>query len=77
MRTDTVIAESLLGQGEALDCYNQKLQDAATTKAYLENDVMQQQIDIINGLSVAADKVDKYKKVFGECCENPQTQIIS
>jgi hypothetical protein len=27
--------------------------------------------------STAADKADKYKKVFGDCCDVVQTQIIS
>jgi hypothetical protein len=34
---DAVITDCILGNGEALDCYNQKLQDAATIEAGLEN----------------------------------------
>jgi len=75
--TDSVIVDALLGQGEALDCYNMKLQDAATVKAKLDNDALTQQMTIIDAQTTEADKADKYKKVFGTCCENPQTQIIS
>lgn len=37
MRTPSLVSEALLGQGEALDCYNQQLQDAAVTAADLNN----------------------------------------
>lgn len=73
LRTDSVVVDALLGQGEALDCYNQKLQDIAVNKAQLENDVMTQQQAIIDALDTATDKADKYKKVFGPCCEVPQS----
>lgn len=73
LRTDSVVVDALLGQGEALDCYNQKLQDIAVSKAQLENDAMTQQQAIIDDLDTATDKADKYKKVFGPCCEVPQS----
>ena len=72
LRTDSLVVDALLGQGEALDCYNMKLQDAATTKAQLDNDAFYQQMQIINGISGANDKADKYKKVFGPCCDVAQ-----
>ncbi len=46
-------------------------------KAKLDNDALTQQMNIVDGQSTEADKADKYKKVFGTCCENPQTQVIS
>jgi len=54
-----------------------KLQDAATIKAKLDNDALIQQMAIIDAQTTEADKADKYKKVFGTCCENPQTQTIN
>lgn len=72
LRTESVVCDALLGQGEALDCYNQKLQDIAVHKAQLENDALAQQQTIIEELSTAAEKADHYKKVFGPCCETPQ-----
>ncbi len=48
-----------------------------TKKAKLDNDALTQQMNIVDGQSTEADKADKYKKVFGTCCENPQTQVIS
>ena len=73
LRTDSVITEALLGQGEALDCYNQKLQEAATVDATLKNQATQQQISIINAITDPLKKAEMYKKVFGECCDTPQS----
>jgi hypothetical protein len=39
-RTSALVVDSLLGQGEALDCYNMKLQNEATISAKLNNDVL-------------------------------------
>lgn len=38
LRTDSLIVDAVLGQGEALDCYNTSLQQAAIRKAELENE---------------------------------------
>jgi len=77
MKTDSVVVDALLGQGEALDCYNIKLQNEAVVKARLENELLTQQKEIIEAQSTPADKADKYKKVFGDCCDVAQTQVIS
>ncbi len=50
-RTPALVVEALLGQGEALDCYNQKLQNEATITARLNNEVLVQMKEIINGIS--------------------------
>lgn len=76
IRTSSLVTEALLGKGEALDCYNQKLQNAAATKVHLDNLEQVQRIEIIEGITNATDKATNYKKVNGTCCENPQTQII-
>lgn len=73
LRTDSVVVDAVLGQGEALDCYNQHLQNIAVNKAQLENDILTQQLDVIENQADAATKADKYKKVFGSCCEVPQS----
>lgn len=73
MRTESVVCDALLGQGEALDCFNQQLQNIAVNKAQLENDVITQQLGVIEHLDTTAEKADKYKKVFGSCCEVPQS----
>ena len=72
LSTDSFITEALLGQGEALDCYNQKLQDAAAVKATLQNTVTQQQINTINSITDPLKKAEAYKKIFGDCCNTPQ-----
>lgn len=45
---DHVICEALLGQGEALDCYNSRLQEAAVQKAEQELQARQIELDMRN-----------------------------
>lgn len=80
LRTDSLISEALLGQGEALDCYNQKLQDAATVKAQLENrrlelenQRMEQAMQLLDLIPDPAMRAELYKKIFGDCCNVPQS----
>lgn len=73
VRTPALVVDALLGQGEALDCYNQKLQNEATITAQLDNHKLQQEMDIINAIPDPMEKAKLYKKVFGECCDVPQS----
>lgn len=73
LRTSAVVVDALLGQGEALDCYNQKLQDAAVVNAELNNDKLQQAIDTINAITDPVERANLYKKVFTDCCDTPQS----
>lgn len=75
LRTDSVIVDSLLGQGEALDCYNSRLQEAAANAAELENDKTEQAMAIINSIADAKDKAEAYRKVFGKCCEDKNMSV--
>ncbi len=72
MRTPSVIVDSVLGQGNALDFYNTRLQQAAVDSAIIENARKLQAIEIIQGLG-GPDKANLYKKVFGDCCDVPQS----
>ncbi len=74
MRTPSVVVDALLSPGEARDCYNIQLQEAANKQAHLENDKMEQAISIITELGSAKEKADLYQSVFKECnCdETPQ-----
>ncbi len=69
LRTPSVIVDALLGQGEALDCYNIQLQEAANKEAHLENDLTEQAMAILDGITDPEAKAALYKKVFGDCCE--------
>ncbi|BDD05852.1 hypothetical protein [Aureibacter tunicatorum] len=71
LRTPSVVVDALLGQGEALDCYNMKLQNEATVNAALNNQKIEQAIKVIDGIEDSADRAKLYKKVFGDCCEAP------
>ena len=70
MFTDSLIGDALLGAGEALDCFNQKAQDASTMGDYIRNvQSMQRLEDSIQGtannqlfatqqLDMGAQKID-------------------
>jgi hypothetical protein len=79
LRTDSVVVDALLGQGEALDCYNMRLQDEAATAAELKNaryeqETTQEQSKIdaalaaITAITDPAEKAEAWKKLFGDCC---------
>lgn len=79
LRTDSVIVDALLGQGEALDCYNSRLQDAAALAAeqqnarYLQETTQEQAehteaLNIIGQITDPIEKANAFKKMLGECC---------
>ena len=68
-----MIVDALLGQGEALDCYNQQLQEAAVVAAQLANRKIEQAIAVIDAIADPAEKARLYNNVFGTCCSTPQT----
>ena len=68
LRTDSVIADALMGQGEALDCFNQQAQNAIAVGENLKNLELMQKIALIEGITDPEQKAALYKKVFGECC---------
>lgn len=76
IRTSSLVVDALLGQGEALDCYNQKLQDAASINAHLTN---LENVQKINTIELMASDVrpDAYKKIFGDCCPTPQNVLCN
>ena len=45
--TDSVIVDSLLGQGEALDCFNAKIQEAMAEKASVDNETIKLQNQMV------------------------------
>ena len=72
LRTPAVIVDALLGQGEALDCYSQHLQEAAYDGAHLANRKLEQAIAVIDGIEDPAEKARLYNHVFGACCPTVQ-----
>ncbi len=87
LRTDSVIVDALLGQGEALDCYNMRLQDEAARASELRNDryaaETQQEADKVTSalaaIAAITDPVaqaEAYKKMFGTCCSTEDLSLI-
>lgn len=77
LRTPSLVVDAILGQGEALDCFNTKAQDAVAVGENVKNLELLQKLEILEGITDPDKKVEMYKKVFGTCCDVPQTQIIS
>ncbi len=77
LKTSSTVVDSLLGQGEALDCYNMKIQDADAIKSQIGNMELLQQLETILNIEDPIQRAEMYKKVYSLCCDTPQTQIIS
>jgi len=75
LKTDSVIVDSLLGQGEALDCYNARLQEAAADAAELENQKTTSALAIVAEISDPEKKTEAYRKLFGKCCEDKNLNV--
>lgn len=80
LRTDGIVADVFLGHGEALDCFNQKLQDEATKTEILKNQELeiknqqeQLKIDIVNAINDPIERVEAYQKLFMEKCLSSET----
>ncbi len=74
LRTPAVIVDALLGQGEALDCYNQQLQEAAFDGAHAANRKIEQAMAVIDAIQDPVEKARLYNHVFGTCCPTPQVE---
>lgn len=75
LRTDGIVADAFLGHGEALDCFNQKLQDEATKTEILKNEElalrnreMELKLKIIESISDSEKQTDAYQKMFMDNC---------
>ncbi len=66
LRTDSLIADCVLGQGAALDCFNAKLQNAISQKAYNENALMEAAISTLQELTDPNLKVELLKAILGK-----------
>jgi hypothetical protein len=65
LRTDSLIVDAILGQGDALDCFNLRIQDAEAERAYLQNAQMQVDMNIKQdemALKQAAQEMENYVK---------------
>ena len=70
--TISVIVDSLLGQGEALDCFNAKIQEASSNQLQLENNKMQLALNIIAHISDPVQQAEAYAKMFNPPIVPPQ-----
>jgi len=48
-----------------------------TINSQLDNIGILQQLENIQNIDDPAPRAELYKKVFGACCNTPQTQIVS
>ena len=73
-----MIVDAVLGQGEALDCFNSHTQNAKTQALYMDNEKAQLDqnrislaIDTLNAITDPAVRAEWFAKIF-----NPQVQNI-
>jgi hypothetical protein len=64
LRTDSLIVDALLGQGEALDCYSMKVQEADADKSILENERTRIALEILQGITDPVAKAEAFAKMF-------------
>lgn len=64
LRTPSVIAEALLGEGEALDAYNRDLQASAVAAARLQNDKLALGLETVRAVADPAQRPAAYAQVF-------------
>lgn len=76
LRTDSVIADALMGQGEALDCFNQRAQNAVAIGEYLKNLEQIQKIELIRSIDDPALRAELIKSVYGTSFETPHANTI-
>lgn len=90
LRTPAVVVDALLGQGDALDCFNQLQQEAAAEKLQIENNKLQTEIKSIEleqrKLDLALEIISKlppeqqaeaYKTMLNNCCDAGQITITN
>jgi hypothetical protein len=65
IRTPSLVVDALLGQGEALDCFNTRMYDENANQARLQNEKLKQAMEVINGISDPVEKAKLYQMVFG------------
>ena len=107
LKTSSVLTEAMLGQADALDCFNLKIQDAEAQKGYIDNterltrlqneelkaryeqakheqdiermktdiELVRFQMEIVREIKDPIQRAEMYKKIFGTCCDNPQTVV--
>lgn len=78
LRTDSLVVDALLGQGEALDCFNSHAQNAKTQALYIDNDRVQLEqtkmqliLDTLNNIEDPVERAKQIAAIF-----NPQVENI-
>jgi hypothetical protein len=73
LRTSSLIADAILGQGESLDCYNMELQAAAVDRSNLSNDVTRTALEIIGSFPTPEERARAYVALLRECeCQSEE-----
>lgn len=75
LQTDSAVCDALLGQMDALDCFNMKLQDSEASKANSEAEIMAILKDMLT-TGTPANKIEMAKivgRLMSNCCDVPQS----
>jgi hypothetical protein len=75
LQTDSAVCDTLLGQMDALDCFNMKLQDAEASKATTQAEIMTLYKEMMDE-ATGSDKIELAKiigRILTKCCDVPQS----
>ncbi len=75
LQTDSVIADALLGHGEALDCFNQRAQNSVAVGEYLKDLEHLQKLELVRSITDEHLRAEVIKSLYGTTV--PQMQIVS
>lgn len=64
LRTDSVVADALMGQGDALDCFNSHVQEAKKNQLWLETEKTKLAIETLQAISDPALRAQMYAAMF-------------
>ena len=73
LRTDAIITDALLGQADALDCFNKLQQEAKSIKVQLENNKLEAETDKIK---FEREKTEQLLKLIEQMPKEYQSEAI-
>lgn len=72
LRTDSVVADALMGQGEALDCFNAHVQEAKKNQLWLEAEKLKLALETLQAIPDPALRAQLYAAMF-----NPPAPVVT
>jgi hypothetical protein len=75
LRTPSLVVDSVLGQGNALDCFNSHLQNESVIAAQLENERTRIENETLEAITDPLQRAEAYRKMFGAYADQPPVDV--